>query len=79
MVPSLFAWLPVLPRNASGKLDRRALPIPKLDERGFVGHLAGLALAPEVTALFRQVVADVWQQTAGERSARRDALDRQLE
>jgi len=58
MVPSLFALLPVLPRNASGKLDRRALPTPKLE-----GTSAGGYEAPATPA--EEAVACVWRDVLG--------------
>jgi amino acid adenylation domain-containing protein len=58
MVPSLFALLPALPRNASGKLDRRALPVPKLEATS-----AGGFEAPATPA--EEAVAYVWRDVLG--------------
>jgi amino acid adenylation domain-containing protein len=57
-VPSLFALLPVLPRNASGKLDRRALPLPKLEATSAGGYEAPATPAEEA-------VAYVWRDVLG--------------
>jgi amino acid adenylation domain-containing protein len=57
-VPSLFALLPALPRNASGKLDRRALPIPKLEATSAGGYEAPATPAEEA-------VAYVWRDVLG--------------
>jgi amino acid adenylation domain-containing protein len=57
-VPALFALLPVLPRNASGKLDRRALPIPKLEAASAGGYEAPATPAEEA-------VAYVWRDVLG--------------
>jgi amino acid adenylation domain-containing protein len=58
MVPSLFALVPALPRNASGKLDRRALPVPKLEATS-----AGGFEAPATPA--EEAVAYVWRDVLG--------------
>ena len=58
MVPSLFALLPALPRNASGKLDRRALPVPKLEAASAGGYEAPATPAEEA-------VAYVWRDVLG--------------
>jgi len=60
MVPSLFALLPALPRNASGKLDRRALPTPKLEATSAGGYEAPATPAEEA-------VAYVWRDVLGVR------------
>jgi amino acid adenylation domain-containing protein len=57
-VPSLFAQLPTLPRNASGKLDRRALPTPKLEAASAGGYEAPATPAEEA-------VACVWRDALG--------------
>ena len=57
-VPSLFVRLPVLPRNASGKLDRRALPIPKREATSAGGYEAPATPAEEA-------VAYVWRDVLG--------------
>jgi amino acid adenylation domain-containing protein len=58
MVPALFALLPALPRNASGKLDRRALPVPKLGAISAGGYEAPATPAEEA-------VAYVWRDILG--------------
>ena len=57
-VPALFALLPGLPRNASGKLDRRALPAPKLEAASAGGYEAPATPAEEA-------VAYVWRDLLG--------------
>jgi amino acid adenylation domain-containing protein len=57
-VPSLFALLPALPRNAGGKLDRRALPTPKLEATSAGGYEAPATPAEEA-------VAYVWRDILG--------------
>jgi len=57
-VPSLFARLPALPRNASGKLDRRALPVPKREAASTGGFEAPATPAEEA-------VAYVWRDLLG--------------
>ncbi len=58
MVPSLFAQLPALPHNASGKLDRRALPTPKLETATAGGYEAPATPAEEA-------VANAWRDVLG--------------
>jgi amino acid adenylation domain-containing protein len=58
MVPSLFALLPALPRNASGKLDRRALPVPQFEATSAGGYEAPATPAEEA-------VAYVWRDVLG--------------
>ena len=58
MVPSFFALLPALPRNASGKLDRRALAIPQLEATSAGGYEAPATPAEEA-------VAYVWRDVLG--------------
>jgi amino acid adenylation domain-containing protein len=58
MVPSLFALLPALPRNASGKLDRRALPVPRREATQAGGYEAPATPAEEA-------VAYVWRDVLG--------------
>jgi acyl carrier protein len=58
MVPAAFVALDALPLNASGKVDRRALPAP---ERGRVE--AAEYVAPRTAA--EETVAAVWQQVLG--------------
>jgi amino acid adenylation domain-containing protein len=66
MVPALFTLLPALPRNAGGKLDRRALPIPKLEAASAGGYEAPATPAEEA-------VAYVWRDVLGvPRVGRRD-------
>jgi amino acid adenylation domain-containing protein len=66
MVPSLFALLPALPRNASGKLDRRSLPAPKLEAASAGGYEAPATPAEEA-------VAYVWRDVLGvQRVGRKD-------
>jgi amino acid adenylation domain-containing protein len=57
LVPSAFVALDRLPRTASGKLDRRALPAPA------AAPAEPAALAPR--SLEEEVVADVWAETLG--------------
>jgi acyl-CoA synthetase (AMP-forming)/AMP-acid ligase II len=59
MVPALFPLLPALPRTASGKLDRRALPAP---EGALEPADEGFA-APATSA--EEVVADIWCELLG--------------
>ena len=55
-VPGSIAVLAALPRNASGKLNRRALPAPDLSEQD-----SGTAcVAPRTPA--EQVLAEIWAQ-----------------
>jgi acyl carrier protein len=56
MVPSVFVLLDELPLNPSGKLDRRALPVP--DFVVGVGYVA-----PRNEA--EQVLADIWADVLG--------------
>jgi amino acid adenylation domain-containing protein len=65
MVPAAFVFLPELPLNANGKVDRRALPAPGLTA-------AGADFVPPETLLEREVAA-VWQRVLGvERVGLRD-------
>jgi Phosphopantetheine attachment site len=64
MVPSLFAHLPALPRSASGKLDRRALPAPELEAAPAGGYEAPATPVEEA-------VACVWSDVLGVRRAGR--------
>ncbi|HYG64496.1 MAG TPA: amino acid adenylation domain-containing protein, partial [Thermoanaerobaculia bacterium] len=60
MVPSLFVRLPALPLNASGKLDRRALPEPA-GEGGDVGAAAPVAPRDPV----EEGIAAIWREVLG--------------
>ncbi|MDO9002591.1 MAG: amino acid adenylation domain-containing protein, partial [Aquabacterium sp.] len=64
MVPATIVVLPALPLNASGKIDRKALPLVALDE-------ARAYEAPQGQA--EEVLAQVWAQVLGaERVGRQD-------
>jgi len=55
MLPASILWLPALPLNASGKVDRRALPAGGL--HGAVR--SGVRVAPR--DMFEQVLARIWE------------------
>ena len=59
MIPSAFVTLDQLPRNNSGKLDRRALPAPQDGDPG-----DGRAMVAPRTAL-EERVAGIWAQVLG--------------
>ncbi len=63
MIPSLFLPVGALPLTPSGKLDRRALPVPEGPEEGAAG-LAGDDL-PESPA--EQILAGIWSDLLGVR------------
>jgi fengycin family lipopeptide synthetase B len=52
MLPQRFDWLPSLPKNQNGKLDRNALRAYAADDH------AGVAHAPDVDALQEQIAAN---------------------
>ncbi|WP_217705601.1 non-ribosomal peptide synthetase [Peristeroidobacter soli] len=64
MIPSAIVVLPVLPKNANGKIDRAALPLPELT--GDVGYVA-----PQ--GAIEQAIATIWAEVLGvERVGRND-------
>ena len=59
MLPGAIVWLPALPLNANGKVDRGALPAP-----GDVGgRQAGVRAAPR--DIFESVLLEIWQELLG--------------
>ncbi|MEO8486572.1 MAG: amino acid adenylation domain-containing protein [Betaproteobacteria bacterium] len=59
MLPGAIVWLPALPLNASGKIDRGALPAPADASRP--GR--GIAIPPR--DLFEGVLARIWEELLG--------------
>jgi len=59
MVPSAFVVLDALPRNTSGKVDRRALPDPHGDRSALGAAFVPPAEGPE------ELVAEVWREVLG--------------
>ncbi|GAA3463935.1 amino acid adenylation domain-containing protein [Saccharothrix longispora] len=57
LVPSEFVVLPELPRAASGKLDRAALPAP--------GGSVAVAVAEPPTTATQIALADIWREVLG--------------
>ncbi|MDK1378729.1 MULTISPECIES: non-ribosomal peptide synthetase/type I polyketide synthase [unclassified Sinorhizobium] len=53
MIPSQFVFLPQLPTNRSGKIDRRALPEPK--------KASNLKAASLPTGTFQKELAEIWK------------------
>jgi acyl carrier protein len=67
MIPGAFVMLAALPRSPSGKIDRRALPMPEA-----VPGAAGAPFEPPCTST-EQVIAAIWQEVLGaSRVGRRD-------
>jgi amino acid adenylation domain-containing protein len=59
MIPALFVRLDELPLNTSGKIDRRALPVPC--ESNLLKH--GAAIAPR--DVLEQRLAEIWEAVLG--------------
>ncbi len=59
MIPTTFVFLDAFPLNASGKIDRKALPIPELDR----SILASDFVAPRNAT--EETLADIWAQVIG--------------
>jgi FkbM family methyltransferase len=58
-IPSAFVMLEALPLTGSGKVDRRALPVPGMDRPA----LEAAYVAPRTSA--EQTVADIWREVLG--------------
>ncbi|HEX7938793.1 MAG TPA: phosphopantetheine-binding protein, partial [Gemmatimonadaceae bacterium] len=63
MVPSVYVQVSELPRTASGKLDRRALPSPFSADTGVAPTFAATA-APNADSITR-AITEAWQQVLG--------------
>jgi nonribosomal peptide synthetase protein VioA len=63
MIPGVLVRVDALPMSANGKLDRRALPAPRLADDA----------APETLTDRERTVADVWEKVIGRRPASPDA------
>ncbi len=59
MLPTVWQWLPALPLNAHGKLDRKALPRPSRERPA----LAAAFAAP--VGVLEQAIASEWQAVLG--------------
>ncbi len=59
MLPGAIVWLPALPLNANGKVDRRALPAPGESAR----PNEGLRVPPR--DMFEGVLARIWEEVLG--------------
>ncbi len=59
MLPAAFVFLPALPVNANGKVDRRALPTPATRRP----RLAGQLVAPRTPV--EEILAAIWGQLLG--------------
>ena len=59
MLPGAIVWLPALPLNANGKVDRRALPAPGESAR----PNEGLRVPPR--DMFEGVLARIWEEALG--------------
>ncbi|MBK6806136.1 MAG: hypothetical protein IPG84_15485 [Betaproteobacteria bacterium] len=59
MLPGAIVWLPALPLNANGKVDRRALPAPGENAR----PNDGLRVPPR--DMFEGVLARIWEEVLG--------------
>jgi amino acid adenylation domain-containing protein/non-ribosomal peptide synthase protein (TIGR01720 family) len=59
MIPTSFVFLDALPLNASGKIDRKALPIPELDRSTLASDFVAPRNATEET------LANIWAQVIG--------------
>jgi amino acid adenylation domain-containing protein len=55
MVPAAYVWLPALPLTSSGKVDRRALPLPSADDGS-----AQVRTLPRTPT--EKVLADIWRE-----------------
>lgn len=61
MLPGAVVWVPALPLNANGKVDRRALPAPADDAGAGIG--GGLVVPPR--DMLEATVARVWNELLG--------------
>jgi len=59
MLPGAIVWLPALPLNANGKVDRRALPAPRDGAR----PNEGLHVPPR--GMFEGILARIWEEVLG--------------
>jgi amino acid adenylation domain-containing protein len=65
MVPASFVELPAMPLNASGKVDRRALPAPG------AGPAAGAGEAEQAapSSPLEELIAGIWEEVLGRQAA----------
>ncbi|MBK6805993.1 MAG: AMP-binding protein [Betaproteobacteria bacterium] len=59
MLPGAIVWLPALPLNANGKVDRRALPAPREGAR----PNDGMHVTPR--GMFEGLLARIWEELLG--------------
>ncbi|HEX7184129.1 MAG TPA: non-ribosomal peptide synthase/polyketide synthase [Thermoanaerobaculia bacterium] len=66
LVPSLFVPLDAIPLTPNGKIDRRALPAPRLEQEG-----SGAMFAAPATPI-EEMLAAIWSEVLGVESPSRD-------